>query len=227
MKNYLLLLMILLISCRNSYERSDNAKTVSDAQIINVDSNKDIDSLRNEGFEVYSEYNFFKFSGKILSKNHKVDYPLLAVKKEGETLKLVSILFEGICVSRLIDKNGVETVKQLAASEEIVQSNFIIRYEKNRIVVFNIREFYRRQTKSGNFYLDSVYYIYDNSLVKYSQSNNNKRMLKSINDVDISTEEKDLKKLFTSDSEVIIEIFKEKNFRKKIYPPLASYLMMK
>lgn len=219
-------LMFIVLSCKNKdIESKVNSESNINGSKIELDTSKTIDSLRKQNFKIYSEFNFLNFSGKILDVNCKRNFPLLAVKKNKNTFILVSILSEGIYIKRLIDSEMLERVRQFTIDELIV-SNFVIKYEKNRIIAYDVVEFVRSDKQKKNFFLNSIYYIYKDKVVRYSQNNNNQRMIHSTNEINTSVEEKDLKKLFTSDSEIIIEKFYGAESRRKIFTPLAHYLMI-
>lgn len=231
MKKYLLVpIIILLHSCKDAVKKDADIHqqiTASESLEKKAMTNK-IDSIKRLGFTIYSSFNFIDMTGIEYSK-HETKFPLLAYKKEEDSIRMLSILSSKIIIRRCIKKdsnsNRIERTKEfIFDKEEIMQSTYILNYKKDKIVVFDVKEFIK-STKENKFFLNSIYFFYQDSIIEYHQGNNTERMLNKPL-VDYTISELELDKVFTSNSKIYKEIFIKKNnyslFREEM---LLKYLM--
>ena len=223
-------MIILLNACNNSVKKDlkiNNQLTLPESQKENALIKK-IDSLKNFGFTIYKSFNFMDMEGIELSKDENI-LPLLAYKKEKDSINMFSIFSSKIIVRRCIKKdsnsNMIERTKEILFSdEEFFQSNYIFKYEKGKVIVFDFKENIEK-VEGGNFFLGSVYFFYRDSTVRYYSICNQRKMLQNT-DIKYEIDESQLEKVFSNCGKIEKKVYHNKldykSFKDRL---LLNYLM--
>ena len=198
--------------------------------INNLSNQKLIDSIENLGYDIYTEYDFYNFKGNKRTKS-KLTYPVIAVKKENNLIKVFSIINTDSLVSREIVKKHnslfIEKIINHRSFDEIDQSIFVITYKKDCITVFNFSEDVYSDKKK-KFFLSSIYFVYKNKVEEYYQGNNSERMIEDLNKTDFNISKNDLHKVFTGTREIEkFTYYPNKNYNKIANNFIRSYLLLK
>lgn len=227
-KTIFIIVIFFFISCHKEEKTSNNPNKINEE--YEFISQKKIDSLKNKGYEIYKQYDFFKLKGTPISQKSKIKYPFLGVRRVGYNMDIISLVSEDSIIKRqIVKKNNInsETIKNFRFEDESTQSVFYIVYNKNYISILVVDEFVFLEEEK-RFFVEKILFIKRDYIVEYYQGESSERLITKdmIKNSGFLVDESDLEKYFTGKRNIEKKVFYPKDYNKITDFAIKTYFML-